>query len=99
MFGLARENLIDGVFLYGTAEEIRSQYPNAKTLGIVFTPSVLGAELYLWAHGRGDVEIHRLFNKALQLTSGVTIKTTSGCCSVTYPDRSIPAGGPGFRIP
>ena len=55
MFGLSREALIEGPFLYGGADGLRQLYQAAEEPGIVFAPSALGVELFLWALGKGGV--------------------------------------------
>jgi hypothetical protein len=55
LFGLERENLIGVQFSFGEAEHIRKAiYPGAPGAGLVFGPSPLGVELFLWAHGLGQ---------------------------------------------
>jgi len=55
-FGLSNESLIEG-FQYGHVEHIRKTYPEAKDGGLLVTPSVHGAELYLWGYGLGDKDL------------------------------------------
>ncbi len=90
MFGLFRETLIEHDFLFGDPGLLKSRFPTADVHGILFTPSVLGAELFLWAHGRGNLEVNEILNPGSQLISSATITTSPGIRSVLFPDRVLP---------
>jgi len=49
-FGLLKGNLVENLF-YGEVDYLQKRYELAPAAGIIFRPSVLGAELFLWAHG------------------------------------------------
>lgn len=51
--GLAKENLIDDDYQYGSAEHLKKKYPLAESAGTILQPSPLGIELFLWAYGLG----------------------------------------------
>lgn len=53
-FGLLKHNLIEKVF-YGEKEFLQEQYEQAPEAGVVFRPSVLGVELFLWVHGYSTI--------------------------------------------
>ena len=63
-FGLARDELLDTDFTYGPPEYMKSQFAGASGAGILFRPSVLGVELFHWAHGMGDIEVTSFFEKS-----------------------------------
>lgn len=65
MFGLARETLIEEHFLFGDPELIKVLYPGAARHGILFEPSVLGVELFLWAHGKSNLGTNDILTAAL----------------------------------
>jgi hypothetical protein len=88
MFGLSREALIAEQFMYGTKEVLH--YALANGPGIVFAPSALGVELFLWAHGRNDLLTEDILNPAVELTSSVDIKTGPGIRSTVFADRGFP---------
>jgi len=92
MFGLSREDLIEQNFLFGAPEHLRSlsRYAGADVPGILVSPSMLGIELYLWAHGRGDLGAREILNPVVQLNSDVEIKVTRGIRSTEFADRAIP---------
>lgn len=63
IFGLGKEELIvPGEFAYGSIETMRKFFPAAPGSGVVFKPSVLGVELFLWGHGRSDLDINEFLN-------------------------------------
>jgi hypothetical protein len=61
-FGLARESLIETSFMYGPGQDLAKHHPAVDADGIVFQPSVLGAEFYLWAHGLGGLPASELID-------------------------------------
>jgi hypothetical protein len=92
MFGLSREDLIGDGFQYGSPDELRNHFPSADQGGILFAPSALGAELFLWAHGEGNRVIHHFLKTELLLPGRVDVPPTPGIRSTAFPDRSIPGG-------
>jgi hypothetical protein len=64
LFGLRKEDLIVGSFIYGGQEFIKDHHSYnviEGEEGIIFTPSVLGIELFLWAHGEANYPLERFF--------------------------------------
>jgi hypothetical protein len=57
--GLTSRSLIDQQYAFGDSNIIRSIFPTAPDgfSGLIFQPSTLGIELFLWAHGQGNVPI------------------------------------------
>ncbi len=90
MFGLSHEALIAETFMYGNEESLRTLYRGADAPGIVISPSGLGVELYLWAHGRGDLTPVAILDPTIPLKSGAQIRTTPGIRSTHFPDRTFP---------
>jgi hypothetical protein len=90
MFGLVREALIETEFLFGDPGLLKSRYPRADVYGILFSPSVLGVELFLWAHGKGSLHTNEILNPAaIDVTFDVQISTTPGIRSTEFPDRIL----------
>ena len=58
--GLSKEGLIEGTWGFGGTEVLRKMYSKAPGVGILCTPSALGAELFLWAFGHGDKPLNFL---------------------------------------
>ncbi|SRR6266404_2886376 len=57
LFGLERENLLN-TFISTTKEDLAKNYGvEVEENGIVFQPSTLGVELFLWAHGRREIPV------------------------------------------
>lgn len=90
IFGLSREALIEDQFFVGTVERVKSYYPGADVPGLVFLPSALGVELFLWVHGKGDLHVNEILNPTIQLTSNMRITTGPGIRSTTFPERTFP---------
>jgi hypothetical protein len=89
MFGLTKEGLIGPQFHFGPKEEMSKLYGQTIGDGIVFQPSALGAELFLWAYGRGDLQVSRLLNSDVQFISDTKIHTVPGFKGVhKNPDDS-----------
>ena len=57
IWGLFSKNLIDESFAYGEPEEMGRLSTTMPSPGMLFQPSNLGIELYLWAHGIADTEV------------------------------------------
>ena len=53
LHGLAADELIAGG-VWGGQEDLKKTFSGAPSAGIICTPTVLGAELLLWAFGHGD---------------------------------------------
>jgi hypothetical protein len=78
MFGLAKEDLIDQSFHFGPKDDMRILYGETIDEGIVFGPSALGAELFLWAYGRGDLNIANFLDPEIQFVSETQIVIAPG---------------------
>lgn len=65
--GLTRLNSLGlfNSFSIGSMEHIKQVYPLADSDGIVVLPSLLGAYLFLWAHGIGELDIDQILNPDL----------------------------------
>lgn len=57
MFGLEKEGLILGGWAGGLHSRPRTEWIQAKELGFRLRPSVVGSELFLWAHGQGNIAV------------------------------------------
>ena len=86
-FGLAREALIDERSLgYGTADDLggrtRGVPVDVDGLLLLFHPSTLGAELFLWAHGLGRLGRHALIDSDVRLESPAVLELPADACRV-----------------
>jgi len=66
-FGLSRESLIEGAFSFGSVEHIKQQFAGADTPEIIFQPSVLGIELFLWATGNSALDLNAICRQEIGL--------------------------------
>ena len=66
--GLFSDGLIDGPWQFGNQRSLRSIFAGAPSDGIVCHPSALGAELFLWALGHGNVPLEHLLSGTLDAT-------------------------------
>lgn len=68
LFGLHRETLIENQFSFGPQEHLKSQFPEASESGLLFQPSALGIELFLWATGNSHSRINAITSAVLALS-------------------------------
>jgi hypothetical protein len=67
-FGLHGDNLIEGEWRYGPQEHMIQMFSGATAAGgIVCSPSVLGAELFLSAFGYSEKPLEEIFNPEFQV--------------------------------
>jgi hypothetical protein len=88
--GLVGESLLGSHYKFEGQDFIKQNgFAGATDSGIIVQPSTLGAELFHWAHGIGDIHTSRFLDPALKFPSEVKIKLTSGVCSIRQPTRTI----------
>jgi hypothetical protein len=64
--GLEKEDLIGNSYHIGKAEDLQKRsYKDAKESGIIFTPTVIGLSLFMWAYGHGQLPNEKFFEKDL----------------------------------
>lgn len=93
LFGLSRNDLIGEGFSFASEPEAENLKRWRKRLpegGMVARINALGAELFLWAHGHGNVSPNRLLDPAMQLEARTaSLPTAPGACLVSsLPDAS-----------
>jgi len=66
-FGLSREALIESSFTFGPADHMKKQFPEAKSGGLLFQPSALGVELFLWATGNSALPLNAICEQEIPL--------------------------------
>jgi hypothetical protein len=87
-FGLAAEGLVEDSVQYGMPEDIRKLHAFVNGPGAVVTPTPLGAELYLWAHGRGDMSPKDFLDPRLELPSEIRFQVSEKSCkALAMPPR------------
>lgn len=89
VFGLERERLIGGRFAYGDEGGVRWMYPDAKGQNLIFQPIPSGIELFLWAHGAGDVPAANFLKPEVQLSSSASIVLPVGAHATQQPNLAI----------
>lgn len=75
--GLVRSGLVDAKFRYGSQEYLAKLFPAATEPGFILTPSVFGAEVFLWGQGVKGATGHEVVQDTLLLSP---------------PEISIPVG-------
>lgn len=71
IFGLSKDNLIQGIMV-GTKKVLSETFRKSPSEGIIFEPSQLGVELFMWVHGLGNLDFDKF------LSSETKIKTEKG---------------------
>lgn len=85
--GLVSESLIDAQYQFGGADFIKTNgFPEADQPGLLVQPSVLGVELFHWAHGMGDLASAAFLKTEVVFVSDVTVAVTPGVRSVRRKD-------------
>ena len=79
MVGLIREGLLDKFYAIGGANALKEYSDRIEKSGVVFQPSTVGVELFLWAHGRGELSIQQFFESGHSFERINDIDKPSGC--------------------
>lgn len=82
VLGLHREDLLDNPPMFGDENRLARQYEGVEGDGIIIGDSFLGSELFLWAHGQGDVSPFDFLNPAVILQYPTGIAVLEGCTVV-----------------
>jgi hypothetical protein len=80
-FGLHADDLLDGLWRYGSIEYLQPVFPAVKEGGIICQPSALGAELFLWAFGHSDKPLSYLFSSDFSHEVDGIPGAVSGACA------------------
>lgn len=83
IFGLSKESLIENEFAFGPADGLKRLFPGAPAAGIVFAPSTVGVDLFMWAHGEGDAVANEFLSPALSLEATEDVSIQAGFLPVT----------------
>jgi hypothetical protein len=83
---LVREDLLDPTHCLGTPDWISRErgvdIADVPEVGLIFTPSVSGIELFLWAHGRGDLDINSILAEDIALEPVADLGRVEGAQSL-----------------
>lgn len=91
LFGLHRENLLAD-FTMAEVETLRSRYGDVLGGGIVLVPSATGVELFLWAHGRGEISVHDFLSKDLVFSTDTAMNFVPIFQRIKPPKHQNPNG-------
>lgn len=80
--GLVAEGLIEDPWMAGTVDLIQKLAPGAKEAGIIFQVSLVGIELFLWAHGLGHVGREAFLDPGQSFESDIPISLPPGSAKV-----------------
>ncbi len=64
IWGLNKEELLTG-FSWGNKEHVQKTFEFALTDGIVYQPTKLGVELFMWAYGHGQEPVNNFFSNKM----------------------------------
>ncbi|TAM45060.1 MAG: hypothetical protein EPN55_09405 [Gammaproteobacteria bacterium] len=65
--GLVRSGLVESRYSYGSKEHLAKTFSDATEPGLIMTPSVYGAEVFLWGQGIKGATGHEVVNSSLKL--------------------------------
>ena len=77
MWGLKKEELLIG-FRYGSKDQLKERFTEAKTDGIICQPTKMGVELFMWAYGHGQENTNDFFKSNLEFPNEQNIKLGEG---------------------
>lgn len=87
LLGLQRELLLDGNVLFGDPGSPPFAELHPPSAGVAFKPSILGSELFLWAHGRGDLAPTRLFDDEVELEGAAGVPSAPPALVIYKTER------------
>lgn len=68
IWGLNKEELLAN-FSWGNIEHVQKKFPQARTPGILLSPTKIGTELFMWAYGYGQLDVNEFFKAELKFTN------------------------------
>lgn len=77
IWGLNKEELLTG-FSYGNEDHIKKKFTEAKTGGIIYQPTKMGVELFMWAYGHGQENTNDFFKSNLEFPNEQNLKLGEG---------------------
>jgi len=87
--GLSKHELI-AYHRRGSIDFMKKIYKDLKEKGIVFHPSQLGVELFLWAHGKSEIAIKYFLNKDVIFDPIKSIEFPEYPLVLTYTSTNTP---------
>lgn len=77
--GLIKENLLDRFYAIGNVDIMKGICERINNTGVIFQPSAIGVELFLWACGRPELSVQEFFSKNIRFDFDIDIKTPQNC--------------------
>lgn len=77
MWGLNKEELITN-FSWGGEDHIKKKFKHAESNGIIFQPTKMGVELFMWAFGHGQKNPNDFFKEDITFSSEIEIQIGEG---------------------
>lgn len=77
IWGLDKEELLTG-FSYGSKDFIKKTFTEVKTDGIIYMPTKIGVELFMWAYGHGQDNANDFFNHELEFPNDQNLTLGEG---------------------
>ncbi len=65
IWGLCKEELIHSGFMYGGIDHIKKGFKDATSDGLLFQPTQIGIELFMWAYGYGNKDPNDFFKNTI----------------------------------
>ncbi|MCH7619730.1 MAG: hypothetical protein IH880_08190 [Candidatus Marinimicrobia bacterium] len=86
LFGLLKEDLFEYPWLYAGLEETQHEFKDAREAGLLFTPSALGFELFMWSHGYSHLGIEEFIKLSFESELDNYVTINPGYAAVEEPE-------------
>lgn len=77
IWGLNKEELLTG-FSYGNEDYVKKKFTEAKTAGIIYQPTKMGVELFMWAYGHGQENTNDFFKSNFDFPNEQNLRLGEG---------------------
>lgn len=77
IWGLNKEELLTG-FSYGNEDHVKKKFTEAKTAGIIYQPTKMGVELFMWAYGHGQQNTNDFFKSNFEFPNEQNLRLGEG---------------------
>ena len=90
--GLVNKGLLAQDYQFGSKEFLRSRYPKHKKIitseGLILTPTVIGAQLFIWANGFSNKTEDSFINGSLNIKPHKGVSIPSGTVPLKNSDHT-----------
>jgi hypothetical protein len=87
IWGLKKEDLLAD-FSFGKTEYIQKTFKGATEPGILFVPTTIGVELFMWAYGHGQENNNNFFKSHLQFPKDLNVRIEGGVSTKKFDELS-----------